>query len=252
MTEYGWLFATLFLPLFPLAMVFNFVFQRAHNSVLRVALLLLWPMVGLWLLDNVVKQVPQWVMYWALASVLLYSVRMLVVREVGIWVGFLATAGWGLVWLSYSESSSAATMVLHVMAFSLPLVLLISLVMQLERFHGSVFAGVVSGVAQNHPRVAGLIAISVLAAIGTPLFPAFFSMLIHVAQSMAFLPVVTIGIGVVWLLWSWSGVRLLQELLVGAGEVGAKQDITIAMVALYAFFLVLIIAAGVYFLGRML
>ena len=51
MPEPSWIVAGLFLPLFPLGMVFNVLFQRIRNAWLRALLLLAWPLAGLGLLQ---------------------------------------------------------------------------------------------------------------------------------------------------------------------------------------------------------
>ena len=52
MTSMSLLLAGLFLPLFPMSIVFNFVFQRASSAWLRVFIILVWPLPGLWLIEN--------------------------------------------------------------------------------------------------------------------------------------------------------------------------------------------------------
>ena len=101
MQELSWIIAALFLPLFPLGMVFNALFQRVHIVWLRVALLLAWPLPGVWILQDVKPIVPDWVIYWALFSALLYGFRAVVVKEVGVWIGFLATSTWALAWIGF-------------------------------------------------------------------------------------------------------------------------------------------------------
>ena len=65
-------------------------------------------------------------------------------------------------------------------------------------------------IAEAQPRLAGVLVIIMLAVIGSPLFPAFFALLDSLMHAVQVLPVAALGVGVVWMLWSWSGIQLLQ------------------------------------------
>ena len=86
----------LFLPLFPLSMVFNLLFARVASLPVRAALLLTWPLAGLALLHSTGTDVPEPVLIWALATSALYALRLLAIRDLGTWTGFLATSVWAL------------------------------------------------------------------------------------------------------------------------------------------------------------
>lgn len=253
MAEYGWIVAGLFLPLFPLAMVFNALFQRVRNHWLRALLLLVWPLAGLYLLQLLPAGIPDAVRLWALLSAALYGIRAVVVRDVGTWTGFIATSAWALIWVAVAAGVQQDVLLLHALAFSLPLAVLVLLAAELERRYESVYAGIVRGVAQAQPRLSGIIAITVLAVIGSPLFPAFFAMLHGVTSAGAAYPAVAVGIVTVWLLWSWSAMRLLQELLVGNPVVaGPQRDITQGAAIAYAGMLLVLVVGGLYLSGNML
>lgn len=251
MQELSWIIAALFLPLFPLGMVFNALFQRVHIVWLRVALLLAWPLPGVWILQDVKPIVPDWVIYWALFSALLYGFRAVVVKEVGVWIGFLATSTWALAWIGFEFGVRLDELVLHTLAFSLPLSLLAILVAELEKRYESAYAGIVSGLAQAQPRLSGLLVIAMLAVIGSPLFPAFFSMLDTITHTITALPAIAVGVVSVWLLWSWSGICLLQELLVGSTSAVRHDDVSHGITMVYGASLVILIIAGLY-LSRVL
>ena len=258
--------AGLFLPLFPLTMVFNAVFQCLHNVWARALLLLAWPLPGIWLLATVADEVPagdipEWVMIWALFSAALYAFRAIVVREVGIWSGFIASSAWSLVWVAYGIGVSSGTesaapvaqmLLLQAMAFSMPLMLMALLVSELEKRYESAYAGIVSGVAQAQPRLSGLLVIVTLAVIGSPVFPAFFSMLHNITAVIADQPMLAAGVGAVWLMWSWSAIRLLQELLVGPAPRSRHEDISRGAVIMYGTLLVMLVVAGLYIAGVLL
>jgi len=89
--------AGFFLPLFPLGMMFNLLFQRTRFAGLRAIMLLLWPLPGVWLVTSA-THIPDWLLLWALFSAVLYGFRAVVVKEFGVWIGFLATSAWALGW----------------------------------------------------------------------------------------------------------------------------------------------------------
>jgi len=261
-----WIAAGLFLPLFPMAMIFNAVFQRLRNVWVRTLLLLVWPLPGIWLLTTIAGGVPDWVMLWALFSAALYAFRAIVVREISIWSGYVATSAWSLIWIAYGIGVSpgiqtgtavAQTLIMQAMAFSLPLVLMALLVSELERRYESAYAGIVSGVAQAQPRLSGLFVIITLAVIGSPMFPAFFSMLHNITVTIVEQPMLAAGIAAVWLMWSWSAIRLLEDLLVGPAprsrhEGMGQKDIGKGAVIMYGTFLVMLVVTGIYIAGVLL
>ncbi|MDX8385313.1 MAG: hypothetical protein R8M11_02220 [Gallionella sp.] len=252
MQELSWIVAGLFLPLFPLGMVFNALFQRVRNVWLRVALLLVWPLTGVWILQSTTPVIPNWVVYWALFSAVLYGFRAVVIKEFGVWIGFLATSTWALNWIALAFGVELYQLVLHTLAFSLPLSLLAILTAELERRYESAYTGVISGLAQAQPRLSGLFVMTMLAVIGSPLFPAFFSMLDTITHTMIVLPVIALGVVMVWLLWSWSGIRLLQDLLVGPAAPVSHKDISYGITMTYGSLLVVLIVGGLYMPGVLL
>lgn len=246
MQESSWLIAVLFLPLFPLGMVFNALFQRMRSVWMRVAIMLIWPLPGVWILQTTSPVVPDWIIYWALFSAMLYGFRAVVIKEFGVWIGFLATSTWSLSWIALAFGVKPEELLLHVLAFSLPLSLLILLVAELEKRYESAYVSVIGGLAQAQPRLSGVLAIALLAAIGSPLFPAFFSMLDTIAHAISVLPVIAFGLVAVWLLWSWSGICLLQELLVGPTSQVQHDDISHGVTVAYGASLLLLIISGLY------
>jgi NADH:ubiquinone oxidoreductase subunit 4 (subunit M) len=248
----GLLLAAIFLPLFPLGMVFNLVFQRTRNVWLRSVLLVTWPFSGLYILEATAVQVPVGFAFWALISAVLYGFRALVIREVGVWTGFLATSAWALVWVSLSVGLDPGEPVFHVLAFSLPLVLLALMTAEVESRYESAYAGIVSGIAEAQPRLAGVLVIIMLAVIGSPLFPAFFALLDILMHAVQVLPVAALGVVVVWMLWSWSGIQLLQKLLVGPAMAVHGPDMSRIMTVGYGLTLSAMLVAGIYLSGMML
>ena len=252
MQSLSWIVAGLFLPLFPLGMVFNALFQRIRNAWLRAALLLIWPLPGVWILRDMPSDISTWMLSWALLSAALYGFRAVVVREIGVWTGFLATSSWALIWVALAVGVKPGSLVLQAMAFSLPLALLALLVAELERRYESAYAGVVSGVAEAQPRLSGVLVLTVLAVIGSPIFPGFFSMLNDVTRAITTLPIAAFGLAGIWLLWSWAGARLLQGILVGPASQPRPEDLSQGITTVYSLSLVFMAVAGLYLSGVLL
>lgn len=246
MSSMSLLLAGFFLPLFPMSIVFNFVFQRANSAILRVLLILVWPIPGLWLIENTAAELLDIYVYWALFTAMFYGFRTVVVKELSVWTGFIATSAWSLLWVAEYLGAKIDDLVMHTFAYSIPLVLLALIVARLERQYESAYVGVVTGLAQEQPRMTGLVVVVILAVIGSPIFPSFFSLLSNINNVVTVLPSIAVAITLVWLLWSWSGIRLLQELVVGDPAVFKHDDISQAQTMLFILSFVLLVAGGLY------
>jgi len=245
------LLAGLFLPLFPLSMVFNAMFNRLQHVVLRCALLIGWPHIGLALIHSTEANVPTWLIAWALATSLFYALRMLALRSVGQWNGFLATSMWAMLWLTTIDINQSMH---HLYAFgiSTPLVLLALLSAGLEKRFGAAYTDLYGGLAQSIPRFSGVLVVVVLAAIATPLFPGFFIMLKFIMDVNVTMPAATFALLAIWLLWSWAGVRLLQGLIVGSADQGEAADLNLFACWSYVIVLTALMLSGVYISGGVL
>jgi hypothetical protein len=60
------------------------------------------------------------------------------------------------------------------------------------------------------------------------------------------MPSISLAIVLVWLLWSWSGIRLLQELVVGDPVVIQYDDISQSVTMLFFVSFILLVAGGLY------
>lgn len=249
MSQLSLLFVGLFLPLFPLSMVFNWLFSRVRQPLLRGVLLLAWPHLGLLLLGALGMEVPGWMVAWALATAAFYALRALAVREVGVWIAFMATSSWALLWVPVLADASDLGLRYDALGFSAPLVLLALLIATLERRFGAAFTALYGGLGCMMPRFAGVLVFVVLAVIATPLFPGFFTLLIAIVSAS---PGVAAALAGVWLLWSWAGARLLQGLIVGPAGPEAVSDIGVAASWGYAVALAGLVVAGVTLTGGLL
>lgn len=242
----------IFLPLFPLSIVFNYLLGRVANPWFKGALLLLWPLAGLLLAEQLDVSVPEWVRVWAALTALLYGFRLLAQRDAYGWTGFLATSVWSLLWILLPQSApgQAINLIAHALGFGVPLVLVLLLSAELEKRFGAAYTHLYGGLASAMPRFAVLLAFSTLAAIATPVFPAFFVMLKMLTLSS---PVVAVIALLAWLLWSWAGIRLLQGLLIGAeSKLEPVNDLS-RTVSLGGILILLALAvAGLFVAGDML
>lgn len=249
MSHAGYLLAALFLPLFPLSVVFNSLLRRLRQPFLRGLLLLIWPQLGLTLVLALPGPRPDWLLPWALLSSALYAFRALTLREVNLWSGFLACSLWGLLWLVLDTHSGETAARLHALGLSAPLLLLSLLAGGLERRVGAAYAGLPGGLARSLPRFSGILVMVVLAAVATPLFPPFATMLGLMLATVPARPGTALALGGIWLLWSWAGARLLQGLVVGPAGPGAPADLNPAGTWGYVLALTALAADGLYLLG---
>ena len=51
-----------FLPLFPQSVIFNALFEKLSQPLLRVVMLLAWPLIGVFLLGEDIRALPDWVL----------------------------------------------------------------------------------------------------------------------------------------------------------------------------------------------
>lgn len=240
-----------FLPLFPFSMLFNLLFRHIRFYLLRMAVLIAWPLAGLLLVDlmqpSLDDSVINWLLPWSMLTSALYALRLLVLRELNHWTAFLATSLWALLWVPVSQGSGFSELQLDALGFSLPLALLVLLAHQLTLRYGAAYSELYDGIAESLPRLSTILVLSVLAAIGTPLFPPFFSMLSFLMLAS---PWIASGLLLIWLLWSWSGVRILQGFIVGtaSGDSGV-QDIGIVPGAVLFLALLAMLVFGVSLVG---
>lgn len=238
------LLAGLFLPLFPLSMIFNGVLRKIRNPLARFALVLLWPQLGIAIITYAGVAIPAAWAPWAILTAALYAVRLLTVNDLALWAGFAATSALALVWVAAAPNDVWA---LHMvaLAFSLPAGLLLWLARPLERQFGAAYAGLTGGLAQPMPRWSSALTLSTLAAIATPPFPGFFALLKALGR-VDFAGVAAVL--AIWLVWGWAATRLWQGFIFGS-PMRTGTDIGRLPVAALVGGLVLLIAVGFYVLG---
>lgn len=244
----AYLAAAIFLPLFPLSMLFNLLYERVHSVIVRSLILLAWPQIGLTVIFAFELTSTSWILAWALLTSLLYALRALALREVGLWTSFIGTSSWALLWLLSGNGAELFELRVLSLGISVPLVLMALLGAGLEQRFGAAYLGLYGGLAESIPRFSGVLVAVVLAIVATPVFPAFFAMLTMIIHTTPVSPGIAMGVGLVWILWSWAGARLLQGLIVGPKR-GTVSDLSPATLWLFIAVLVGITFTGVYWTG---
>ena len=244
----------LFLPLFPFSMLMNLLFTHLQHPLLRIAMIITWPLVGLALVDEFELSFDEGlsgvVLVWSVLTAALYALRMLALRELNIWVAFLATSLWSTLWIPVIEGDAMQHILYDAAGFSAPLIVIILVASLLSQRYGAAYAGIYNGIAIPMPRLASVLVISVLAGVGTPLFPAFFSML---SILMVTPPVIALALLTIWLLWSWAGVRILQGFIVGESvHIEPRPDISMGLALALVSTLAGMLVIGVLLAGEQL
>lgn len=246
----AYILAGLFLPLFPFSMLFNTLYGRSRNPLLRSLLLLIWPQIGVIVVSHFGLSVPPWLIAWSALTSLLYAFRALALREVGLWTSFVAVSAWVLIWPLHGHDAGTAQLEIYTLGVSVPLILMACLTAGLERRFGAAYLGLYGGLAQSIPRFSAVLVVVVLAIMATPLFPTFFALLNIILKAIPEAPLEALAVAVVWLLWSWAGARFLQGLIAGPVQTEVP-DMNYPTVWLYIGVLGGLLSAGVYWSGLM-
>jgi NADH:ubiquinone oxidoreductase subunit 4 (subunit M) len=249
MTPLGYLVVALFLPLFPISMLFNRLYARVGTLWARMFLLLVWPQLGLLVLAALPGQPPTWVVHWAVVTACFYALRAVALRDLTLWIAYMATSAWSLLWVMALFAPGDMLLVLQALAFSAPFTLLAWLASRIEALFGAAYAGTYGGLAQTAPRLSALLVFSILAAVGTPLFPGFFALLAAIAHLLPVLPGAALLMLTAWLLWAWAGAQMTRGLVVGPAAEESKPDLGLAATLPAGVLLAVLAVAGVTSLG---
>ena len=241
--------AAVFLPLFPLSLLVERLLGRL-DGLPRAGLLVLWPLPGALAVGITEGAPPDWLLGFASMSALFHAWRGLGTPDARDWLGLLALSAWPLLW---AATQTAETAVVQALALGLPLAGLSLVLDTVERRFGAAHAALDLRLAAVAPRLAGLVVVAVLAATATPLSPAFFAMLSLVGAQVGEFALASPIMLAVWLLWSWSGARILLALVPGpAGHAPRGQDLTPAGAWPAHLAFVLLAVLGVFVGGRLL
>lgn len=240
------LLVALFLPLFPLSTVLNLVLARWRAPVARALLLLLWPQLGITLLHTLQPEIPGFVLTWALLTAALYALRLLTVRDLGLWAGLLASSALALTWGLAAQGADVTALRWFAFWFSLPPALLVLLTRPLAQRLGAAYAGLFAGLAETQPRLTVVLAAVVLSTVATPPFPGFFALL-DLLSGLGNAAV--LGVLGVWLIWGWAATRVLQGFVAGSGGKIVATDLGRSSLFTYTVVLAAYVAAGLLFTG---
>jgi hypothetical protein len=238
--------AAFFLPLFPASVVFNRLAAATRNLSARLALFVLWPQIGIFLLLWGDLEPGSVVAAWATLSALLYAFRMLTAREVGRWSAMLASSAWPLAWLLAAQSPSAADLVTFTLALTTAPALMLLVREALVSRLGAAYTGLHGGLARDLPRLSGVIVVATLAAMALPVFPGFFALLAVLSGTTLGM---AMGMLLTWLLWSWAGARLLQGTVFGPRSGPVAADLPLLATWAVALLIVGVVAAGLVWTG---
>ncbi|MGM0671609.1 hypothetical protein [Thioalkalivibrio sp.] len=242
--------AAFFLPLFPASVVFNRLAAASDHLAVRLALFVIWPQIGvLLILWGDLPMDPGLIAAWALLSAVLYAFRMLTVREVGRWSAMLASSAWPLAWLYALQTPDAPDLVAFTLALTAAPVLMLLVRATLASRLEAAYTGLHGGLARDLPRLSGVIVVTTLAAMALPLFPGFFALLTVMSGATLWMAV---GILLIWLLWSWAGVRLLEGTVFGPRSGPVAADLTMYSAWGLAFLIGVMVAAGLAWSGAAL
>jgi len=242
----------IFLPLFPMSMVFNAVIDKTSNTLLRSVIFVAWPLCGVALISNITVTQPIWLLPLVLLTSTLYAVRILTLRDVTQWTGFLATSLWALLWLAVIQETSIEMLYGYALSMSLPLMLLVTLSAGLEQRFGAAYTDLYGGLARTIPRFSGVLVVVIVAAVATPIFPSFFILFDIVVETISTEPAISAVLLLNWILWSWASARLIQGLIVGRASQVKILDMGMLTVGLYTFVLLGLAAGGLYMAGEIL
>lgn len=229
-----WWLSVVFLPLFPFSALFVVLVKVLPNAWLKSLAFLLWPLAGVWLLGVSGSNLPEWILFWALGTALLYAFRALVLRELYLWLSYIAVSAWSVLWVVL-YGTDLTDLMFFALGFSLPMALMAVLGGELTQRFSAAYGGLYGGIAQSHPRLSAMLVFTLLAVIATPLFPGFFTMMSSIMTQILTTPTIAVGLLVVWLLWSWSGILLLQGLVMGEEDELSRfsNDLAVWRVAVY-------------------
>lgn len=247
MMNIEWLIAAFFFPLFPFSMLFMLLYKKLANPWLKNAVIVIWPMAGLLIVNKLQVSVPDWLLYWAVLTSVFYALRSLVIRDVGVWTGFMAVSLWAILWTLPMQDTSS--MFYYILGLSLPLTMLTLLGAELEKRFDTMYAGLIGGIADSLPRLSRMLVIVILAVIATPVFPGFFIMFASITEQMIVLPLVALVLAVSWFFWAWSGMRLLQGLITGESAGNSIADLGMVSTLVYGAVLTGIVLLGLLKVG---
>ncbi len=229
--------AAALLPLFPASWLFNRAVARLPIGAAQGVAALVLPQLGLALL-RLAPAAAAWPhaardggMVVATLSALLYAVRALSARDLGIWTRLVLSSGLATIWLAWLAGTPFGALRVMALGWGLPAAVALVLAGVLVRRMGGAYIGLQGGLVAVMPRLTASLVLAILALTATPVFSPFFALW----KGLGAIPVAWLPF---WLpllfLWGWAAGRLFQDLLFGDYRGEKVADISGAGVAVIA------------------
>jgi len=237
------------LPLFPFHGIYVAAMTRL-SGVSAIVLSLLMPAVGTYglsvLLPTLPPELVRCVSMLALCGATFASMKALVQVRVPHRVAYAGVAFYSILWWHIAETG-------HVMPAAIVFAISVAIVTgglllawdRVRARYGDLDLNRIGGLARPMPRLATLMALLVMAAVGLPpfgLFSGYFGMLLSSSVSLSF------GLTVVLVTWfaaSWYLFKLIQRLLFGPHRTDLRyEDLSPTEMAPFVILLVLLLTIG--------
>jgi len=195
-------------PTFPLSLPASFLLQKFRK--LRGIILITMPLVGFFLYALVGKPtMPDWTLIVGMFSSVLYAFKSISVKSVNRWMVYHYVSVLSLIWVFLSR---AEINLVFIMGIVLPFIMLNMVLNYLETRFGSTHTNVIQGIGSASPLISLFLTLSILFSVALPTAPLFFNV---IAASLLLNSHEFVALGTVWLLWGWSGVKLLTRVITG-------------------------------------
>lgn len=239
-----WLFiSALFLPLYPFSAIFNALLCRLHSPLASFAFILIWPQIGVAAMQLSSTPIHDAFLPWALGSAGLYALRLLSVRELSRYAGFLASSSLALAWPLALGEMDVTMLSLFAFCFSLPAAILALLSAPLTQRFGTAYSGICTGLGNAMPRLSTVLVIALLAGIVTAPFPTFFALWVLLMKLHWSAALVVLAM---WFVWGWSATMLMRGFIFGSSDKTTVTDISRS--AVWSFTLVLLVFTSLGFI----
>jgi hypothetical protein len=201
--------ALFLLPIFPFSIATNFFLAKLKGKTLLVTLLVMF-FIGTFLLSMSDNQiVVKYISIFALLGSILYAFRMLSVSTAYSYLIFYYTVLSGFVWFwKFIEGD----MLHFTIVMTLPLCVFGLLIAFLDSQYGCVHYKMFRGLGKHLPRFSILLILTIPFLIMTPYISGFDVFIVNISKFNIYY---LCGILLIWILMTWSGVRLIEKFIYG-------------------------------------
>ena len=239
----------LLLPLFPLHWVYVSALTRLPSRTSALLAVLL-PAAGLYGLANFLPDLPAEILgavrMLALLGALYGSLKALAQVRVPNLLAYAGISFFSALWWHFAAAATVTfNAVVYVAAVALLSAGLLLVWHGLHRRYGHLTLDRMHGLARPMPRLAAVLSLLVMAAVGLPpfgFFSAFLAMLLHPGIAISWALSIIL---LTWFLASWYLFRMMQRLLFGPYRANIRyEDLRTSEVSLFAVVLVLLAVLG--------